>query len=157
MVQRTGWAWLARTIPEDGTQPQLPQQIGVAIPSATLTQRPALYWLTRRPATRIVLTSHSAPSLRLSTMAVRAVSLLAALYPLISGIPAVLALVMLLAPLLIEHVPDRLDDRAARHVRRVEDEAARRYLRCLPDGACLLSSWTGRPFVVSLVRGTRFG
>ncbi|MGW2555936.1 hypothetical protein [Streptomyces sp. NPDC001635] len=38
---------------------------------------------------------------------------------------------MLLVPLLIEHVPDRLDARAGQHVRTVQGDAACRYLQRL--------------------------
>ncbi|WP_329343823.1 hypothetical protein OG866_44435 [Streptomyces sp. NBC_00663] len=132
VVERTGWGWLAWTVPDDGTLPQLPQQVGVVIPGATLAQQLALRWLTRRPATRIALNTHSSAALRLSAMTVGAISFCAALYALLSGIPDALVLpVMLLAPLLTERLPDWLDDRAARHVRSVEDEAACRYLQRL--------------------------
>ncbi|SNX55668.1 hypothetical protein SAMN06272735_0082 [Streptomyces sp. TLI_55] len=53
VVERTGWGRLAWTVPDDGTLPQHPQQVGVIIPDATLTQRLALRWLTRHPATLI--------------------------------------------------------------------------------------------------------
>jgi len=132
VVERTGWGWLAWTVPDDGTLPQLPHQVGVVTPGATLLPRLAVRWLTRHPATRIALTTHGSASLRLSAMTVAAISLFAALYAVLSGITAVLVLpVVLLAPVLTERLPDGLDDRAARHVRRVEDAVACRYLQRL--------------------------
>ncbi|WP_370251597.1 hypothetical protein [Streptomyces sp. V4I8] len=132
MHERTGWGWLTWTVPGDGTLPELPRQIGVLTPGATLAQRLAVRWLTRRPAHRIALTSTSPASLRFSAAAVAVISLFAALFALSHGIPADLVLpAMALAPLLTEHLPDRIDDRAREYVRSVEDESACRYLQRL--------------------------
>ncbi|WP_328349108.1 hypothetical protein OG800_49075 [Streptomyces sp. NBC_00445] len=132
VYERTGWGWLSWTVPGDGTLPELPQQIGVLTPGATMTQRVAVRWLTRRPAHRIALAAGSSASLRLFAVTVGVISLFAALYTLNRGIPADLVLpAMLLAPLLTEHLPDRLDDRAGEHVRSVEGDAACRYLQRL--------------------------
>ncbi|WP_328499623.1 hypothetical protein OG828_49175 [Streptomyces sp. NBC_00457] len=128
VCERTGWGWLTWTVPGDGTLPDLPRQIGVLTPGATMTQRLAVRWLTRRPA----LTSTSPASLRLSAVLVAVISLFAALFALNRGIPTDLVLpAMLLAPLLTEHLPDRLDDRAREHVRSVEGDAACQYLQRL--------------------------
>ncbi|MDT7847479.1 hypothetical protein [Streptomyces justiciae] len=76
VYERTGWGWLAWTVPDDGSLPQRPQQIGILAPKATMTQRLAMRWLTRRPATRITPTPHHHPaSLRLATLTVAAISL----------------------------------------------------------------------------------
>ncbi|MDG9709748.1 hypothetical protein [Streptomyces sp. DH10] len=132
MHERTGWGWLTWTVPGDGTLPALPRQIGVLTPGATLSQRLALRWLTRRPAHRIALTSTSPASMRLSAVLVGVISLFAALSALSRGIPTDVVLpAMLLAPLLAEHLPDRLDDRAREHVRSVEGDAACQYLQRL--------------------------
>ncbi|MFD3381314.1 hypothetical protein [Streptomyces sp. NPDC058697] len=132
VYERTGWGWLAWTVPGDGTLPELPRQIGVLTPGATLMQRLAARWLTRRPARRIALAPASSASLRLSAVAVGVISLVAALFVLGRGIPGDLVLPgMLLAPLLAEHLPDRLDDRAGEHVRSVGGDAACQYLQRL--------------------------
>jgi hypothetical protein len=132
VYERTGWGWLAWTVPGDGTLPELPHQIGVLTPGATRTQRLAVRWLTRRPAHRIAPAAGSAASLRLSAVIVGLISLSTALWALNHGIPAGLVLpAMLLAPLLTEHLPDRLDDRAGEHVRQVEGDAACWYLQRL--------------------------
>ncbi|MEU5297836.1 hypothetical protein [Streptomyces umbrinus] len=130
--ERTPWGWLAWTVPGDGMLPEVPHQVGVLTPAATRTQRLALRWLTRRPARRIALAPASSASLRLSTVAVGVISLVAALFALGRGIPGDLVLPgMLLAPLLAEQLPDQLDYRAGEHVRRVEGGAACRYLQRL--------------------------
>ncbi|MDQ1041849.1 hypothetical protein [Streptomyces sp. V4I2] len=129
--ERTPWDWLAWTVPGDGTLPEVPHQVGVLTPAATRTQRLALRWPTRRPAQRIALDTVSV-SLRFSAAAVALVSLLAALFAMSHGVPADVALpAMLLAPLLAEHLPGRLDARAREHVRSVEDDGACRYLQRL--------------------------
>ncbi|MGW2650893.1 hypothetical protein ACWC2T_39935 [Streptomyces sp. NPDC001393] len=132
VYERTGWGWLAWTVPGDGTLPERPRQIGVLTPGATRTQRLAARWLTRRPALRIALTRTSPVSVRFSAAAVGGISLFAALFAVNRGVPADIVLPeMLLAPLLAEHLPDRIDERAGEHVRRVEDAAACQYLQRL--------------------------
>jgi hypothetical protein len=132
VYERTRWGWLAWTVPGDGALPERPWQIGVLPPDATLTQRLAVRWLTRRRAHRIALTPTSPASLRFSAVVVGVISLFAALSALGHGIPADLVLpATLLAPLLAEYLPDRLDDRAAGHLRTVEGDAACQYLQRL--------------------------
>ncbi|WP_234333604.1 hypothetical protein [Streptomyces viridochromogenes] len=132
MYERTTWGWLIWTVPGDGTLPERPRQIGVLTPGATMTQRLAVRWLTRRPAYRIALTSTSPVSVRFSAVLVAVIGLFAALSALSHGIPTDLVLpALLLAPLLAECLPDRLDDRAREHVRSVEGDAACQYLQRL--------------------------
>ncbi|MCW8101663.1 hypothetical protein [Streptomyces tauricus] len=129
--ERTPWGWLAWTVPGDGTLPEVPHHMGVLTPDATRTQRLALRWLTRRPA-RYVAWDTACVGTRSSTAAVALVSVLAALFALDRGIPVSVALpAMLLAPLLAEHLPARLDARAGEHVRRIEGEGTCRYLQRL--------------------------
>jgi hypothetical protein len=91
-------------------------------------------WLLRRPAHRIALAPASRVSLRFSTTVVAVIALVAALYALSRGIPVGLVLpATLLAPLLTEHLPDWLDDRAGEYVRSVEGDAACQYLQRLAD------------------------
>ncbi|MGW6893705.1 hypothetical protein [Streptomyces chartreusis] len=132
VYERTGWGWLAWPTPGDGTAPELPVQIGVLAPGATIRQRLAMRWLLRRPAHRTALASGSRASVRLSAVFVGAIALVAAFYALGRGIRADLVLpAMLLAPLLTEQLPDWLDGRAVEHVRWVEGDAACRYLQRL--------------------------
>ncbi|MGW1527923.1 hypothetical protein [Streptomyces sp. NPDC002159] len=129
--ERTKWGWLAWTVPGDGSLPEIPHQIGVLTPAANRLQRLALRWLTRRPAQRIGLGGIPA-SVRLSFAAVAVVSLLTGLYAATHGIPGDVVLpAILLAPLLTEHLLERLDARAREHVRTIEGDAACRYLRRL--------------------------
>ncbi|MFF1603357.1 hypothetical protein ACFVYV_38850 [Streptomyces mirabilis] len=130
VYERTPWGWLAWTVPGDGTQPELPHQIGILTPHATRTQRLAMRWLTRRPAQRLGLAPTVPGSLRLSAVAV--ISLAVGLFTMAHGVPVVVALPgMVLAPLLAEHLPGRLDARARKHVRSVEGDSACRYLQRL--------------------------
>ncbi|MFF7889277.1 hypothetical protein ACH40F_51835 [Streptomyces sp. NPDC020794] len=132
VFERTRWGWLAWTVPGDGTPPEQPHQIGVLTPAATPTQRLSLRWLTRRPAQRIALAPTIPGSLRLSAAAVALISLVAGLFAMTHGVPAdVMLPVLVLAPLLAEHLPGRLDARAREHVRSVEDDGACRYLQRL--------------------------
>ncbi|MFH8698920.1 MULTISPECIES: hypothetical protein [Streptomyces] len=132
VFERTGWGWLAWPVPGEGTVPELPVQIGVLAPGATMRRRLAVCWLLRRPAHRIALTSGSRASVRLSAAVVGAVALVAAFYALGRGIRADVVLpAMLLAPLLTEHLPDVLDGRAVEHVRWVQGDAPCRYLQRL--------------------------
>jgi hypothetical protein len=128
--ERTTWSWLAWTVPGDGNPPEIPHQIAVLTPGATRTQRLALRWLARCPAQRIA--SDRVWSLRFSAAAVALVSLVAGLVAMRHGVPVDVALpAMLLAPLLAEHVPDRVDAWAREHVHTVEGDDACRYLQHL--------------------------
>ncbi|MFD4588295.1 hypothetical protein [Streptomyces sp. NPDC058434] len=132
VYERTRWGWLAWTSPGDDTLPEIPQQIGVLTPDATWLQRLALRWLTRRPAQRIALAPKIRASLRLSTAAAALISLLAGLFAISQGVPWNVALpAMALAPLLTDHLPDRLDARSRHHVRSVDGVSACRYLQRL--------------------------
>ncbi|RPF30270.1 hypothetical protein [Streptomyces sp. TLI_185] len=128
--ERTPWGWLAWTVPGDGSPPQIPHRIAVLTPGATRTQRLALRWLARRPAQRIA--SDRAWSLRFSAAAVALVSLVVGLVAMSHQVPVDVALpAMLLAPLLAEHLPERLDSGARAHVHTVEGDDACRYLQRL--------------------------
>ncbi|MFJ1560597.1 hypothetical protein [Streptomyces mirabilis] len=132
VYERTPWGWLAWTVPGDGTPHDQPHQIGVLTPAATPTQRLSLRWLTRRPARRIALAPTIPGSLRLSAAAVALISLLAGLFAMTHGVPVdVMLPASVLAPLLAEHLPGRLDARAREHVRSVEGDGACRYLQRL--------------------------
>ncbi|MFF3137567.1 hypothetical protein [Streptomyces mirabilis] len=132
VYERTRWGWLAWTMPGDGTRPELPHQIGVLTPTASRMQRLALRWLTRHPAQRLGLAPTVPGSLRLLAVAVAVISLAVGLFAMAHGVPVDVALPgVVLAPLLTEHLPGRLDARAREHVRSVEGDGACRYLQRL--------------------------
>ncbi|MGV9248742.1 hypothetical protein [Streptomyces sp. NPDC003710] len=129
--ERTPWGWLAWTVPGDGSPPEIPHRIAVLTPGATRTQRLALRWLTRRPAQCIAL-DRTPRVLRFPAAAAALISLLAGLFAMSHKVPADVALpAMLLAPLLAEHLPDRVDARAREHVRVIEGDGACRYTQRL--------------------------
>ncbi|MFG2961397.1 hypothetical protein ACGF5O_47740 [Streptomyces sp. NPDC048291] len=131
VYERTGWGWFAWTVPADGSSPAIPHQIGVLTPAATRTQRLALRWVTRRPDRRIAVGALPG-SLRLSTASMALISLLIGLMAIHRGIPVTVALpAMLLAPLVAEYLPDRLDAWAREYVRTVAGDGACRYLHRL--------------------------
>ncbi|MBQ0850244.1 hypothetical protein J8N05_18805 [Streptomyces sp. BH-SS-21] len=138
MHERSPWGWFAWTVPGDGTLPEVPHHVGVLAPEATRTQRLALRWLTRCPA-RYVTWDTACVGARFSAAAIALVSVLAALFALDRGVPASVVLpAMLLAPLLAEYLPGRLDARAGEHVRSIEGESACRYLQRLASLHTLL-------------------
>ncbi|MDQ0956078.1 hypothetical protein QFZ24_010087 [Streptomyces phaeochromogenes] len=135
VYERTRWGWLAWTVSADGSPPELPHHIGVLSPDATCTDRLAAYWLTRRPARRIGLAASVPGSLRYAAAVLAVIGCAAALHAVGAGVPAGIAWPLaLLAPLLAEHLPDRLDAWARDRLRSVEGDAACRYLHRL---ACL--------------------
>ncbi|WP_405914573.1 hypothetical protein [Streptomyces sp. NBC_00728] len=130
--ERTGWGWLAWTVPADGSKPERPHQIGILPPSATRTDLLAARWLARRPAGRMALYATSSGSLRYSAVVVAVIGCFAAFGAVTRGVPLGIALpVALLAPLLADHLPDRLDLRARRRVRVTQGAAATGYLQRL--------------------------
>ncbi|MEW1648409.1 hypothetical protein [Streptomyces sp. NPDC091219] len=132
VYERTGWGWLAWTVPADGSMLQQPYQIGVLPPSATWAARLAARWLSRRPAGRIALHATSRGSLRYAAVGVAVIGCFAAAGAIARGVPLGIAVpVVLLVPLLADHLPDRLDLRARRRVRVVQGEAAAEYLQRL--------------------------
>ncbi|WP_254401310.1 hypothetical protein [Streptomyces sp. AC555_RSS877] len=71
-------------------------------------------------------------TIRPATTVVTALTLVAAALALMYSVPLSIVLpAAALAPLLVEHLPDRFDTRAGEHARIVEDEAACRYLQRL--------------------------
>lgn len=132
--ERTCWGFVDWTVPAGDRLPERPHRIGVLTPAATRLQRLALRWLSRRPAQRLPLLP---ASVRCSAAAVAVLGLVAAAAAISHGTPIGVAVpLMLLLPLLVEHVPDRLDARAGEHIRMVQGEAACRYLQRV---ACLHS------------------
>jgi len=130
--ERTGWGWLAWTVPADGSLPEQPHRIGVLPRSATWAERLAARWLARRPAGRMALHATSRGSLRYSAVGVAVIGCFAAVAAIARGVPFGIAVpVALLAPLLADHLPDRLDMRARRRVRVIQGAAATEYLQRL--------------------------
>ncbi|MFI9040923.1 hypothetical protein [Streptomyces sp. NPDC053726] len=127
--ERTRWGWADWTVPADGSLPDRPYRIAVLTPTATHTQRLGLRWLARRPARRIGI---GAVPVRTSTVGVAILSLVVATAAALHAMPLSIVLsAAALATMLVEHLPDRLDDRAGENIRIVEDEAACRYLQRL--------------------------
>ncbi|MDR6980091.1 hypothetical protein J2X68_006829 [Streptomyces sp. 3330] len=127
--ERTGWGWIDWTVPADGSLPEHPHRVAVFTPVATRPQRLALRWLARRPAHWIGL---GTVTVRSATIVVTAFILMAVALALMNGVPLSIVLpAAALAPLLAEHLPDRLDARAGESARIVETEAACRYLQRL--------------------------
>ncbi|MFC8660757.1 hypothetical protein [Streptomyces sp. NPDC057199] len=145
VYERTGWGWLAWTVPADGSPPELPHRIGVLPPDATCTDRLAARWLTRRPARRIGLAASIPGSLRYAAAVLAVIGCAAALHAVGASVPPGIAWPLaLLAPLLVEHLPDRFDARAVEHVRSVEGDSACRYLRRLASlHTCLVQAAAG--------------
>ncbi|MGW2291229.1 hypothetical protein [Streptomyces phaeochromogenes] len=143
--ERTRWGWFTWIVLGDGSAPQTPHRIGVLTPDATLMQRLALRWLTRRPARRLGLAASVPGSLRYAAAVLAVIGCAAALHAVGAGVPAGIAWPLaLLAPLLAEHLPDRLDERAGEHVRIVEGDSACRYLQRLASlHACLVQAAAG--------------
>ncbi|MFF8717030.1 hypothetical protein ACF07T_37200 [Streptomyces sp. NPDC015184] len=127
--ERTRWGWADWTAPAGGDLPDRPHRIAVSTPGPTHIQRLGLRWLARRPARRIGIGD---ADLRAATVATALLGFLAAItatacaVPLTIGLPAAT-----LATMLVEHLPDRLDDRIGENVLTVEDEAGCRYLQRL--------------------------
>ncbi|MFE6553688.1 hypothetical protein ACFVHS_35555 [Streptomyces sp. NPDC057746] len=127
--ERTCWGFVDWTVPAGDCLPERAHRIGVLTPAATRLQRLALRWLSRRPAQRLPLLP---VSVRCSVAAVAVLGLVAAAAAISHGTAVGVAVpMMLLMPLLTEHMPDRLDARAGEHVRTVEGEAACRCLQRL--------------------------
>ncbi|WP_405969056.1 hypothetical protein OG496_00580 [Streptomyces sp. NBC_00988] len=130
--ERTGWGWLAWTVPADGSMPEQPHRIGVLPPAATWADRLAARWLARRPAGRMALHATSRGSLRYCAVVVAVIGCFAAVGAIARGVPLGIAVALaLLAPLLADHLPDRLDMCARRRVRVTQGAAATGYLQRL--------------------------
>ncbi|MEV5011350.1 hypothetical protein [Streptomyces sp. NPDC055692] len=127
--ERMGWGWIDWAVPADGSLPEQPHRVTVFTPIATRSQRLSLRWLARRPAHRIRL---GPVTVRPATTVATALTLAAATLALMHGVPLSIVLpAAALPPLLVEHLPDRLDTRECENARIVEVEAACRYLQRL--------------------------
>ncbi|GHC88413.1 hypothetical protein [Streptomyces flavofungini] len=128
--ERTVWGWLRWALPSDSrsgedTCPLL--EIGIRPPEPSLRDRCAHRWLTRRPAARVALDRGGTV-----TLAIALVSLIGLVLALGRDAPGAVAIPLtLLLPLLVDHLPARLDARARRRVRTVTDPASVTYLRPL--------------------------
>ncbi|GGV52518.1 hypothetical protein [Streptomyces spectabilis] len=131
--EHTAWGWMRWALPDDPwfADGDLPlRQIGIRPPDPTLRDRCAYRWLTRRAPARIELDHGGSVTATTLTAALAAlVGLVAALK---HGIPAGIALPLtILLPLLADHLPARLDARARRYVRTIDQPAAVARLRPL--------------------------
>ncbi|MEH0424693.1 hypothetical protein [Streptomyces sp. B21-083] len=130
--ERTGWGWLAWTVPDDGSMPEHPYRIGVLPPSATQTDRLAGRWLARRQASRFALHARIPGSLSHCATVVAVIACITAFHAITHGVPLSVVLpAALLAPLLTDQLPGRLDTRARRRIRIAEGAPATRYLQRL--------------------------
>ncbi|WP_406469853.1 hypothetical protein [Streptomyces sp. NBC_01615] len=127
--EQAGWGWIDWSVPADGSLPEQPHRIAVFTPIATRSQRLGLRWLARRPAHRIRL---GPVTVRPATAVVTALTMIAATLAIMHGLPfSIVVPAAALAPLLVEHLPERFDARASENVRIVQAEAACRYLQRL--------------------------
>ncbi|MFE5141259.1 hypothetical protein ACFRDV_26925 [Streptomyces fagopyri] len=127
MLESTGWGWLAWTVPSDGSLPRIPHQIGVLAPHTGRLLRAVLRWQSTRTNLGIAL-GPTRLWVRRSTLCAAVASLLVGLLAIRAGLAVDVALpATALAPMLIEHMEDRLEATAAAHVRRIQGPAACRY------------------------------
>ncbi|MFJ8804043.1 hypothetical protein [Streptomyces sp. NPDC102487] len=125
------WGWRAWTVPSDGSLPEIPHQIGVIAPGTGRLHRSVLHWTATRTSRRIPLLP-LLPAVRRSTLCAAILGLLGGLLAIHAGVAVGVALPALaLAPLLIERLEDALETTDAVHVRRIDGEAACRYVRRL--------------------------
>ncbi|MET7390512.1 hypothetical protein ACFYPT_38595 [Streptomyces sp. NPDC005529] len=114
-------------------------------------------WLTRRPAHRVALHPSIPGSLRLWALAALT-SLAGGLSAMAHGVRWDVALpVMLLAPMLAEHLPGHLDASARQHVCTVEGDAAVRYLQRLSTMQTVLTGLQPGPTRHELRRPAEIG
>ncbi|MGW3631862.1 hypothetical protein ACWD7F_17130 [Streptomyces sp. NPDC005122] len=127
VLESTGWGWLAWTVPSDGSLPRIPHQISVIGPCTGRVYRAVLRWQSMRTDPRITL-GPTRISARGSTLCAAIVSLLVGLLAIRAGLAVDVAFpATALAPMLIEHLEDRLEATADAHVRRIQGKAACRY------------------------------
>ncbi|MFD9791332.1 hypothetical protein ACFWXK_10310 [Streptomyces sp. NPDC059070] len=120
--ERTDWGWIRWQVPIGAEASGGPWQIAVLSPAKARTVRLASRWLTRRPPLRIYFDTRRRFWVTGTTVLAAVVSLLLAGAAMGNGLPADVGLpLMLLVPVLVDHLPGRLDARASAHVRVVQD------------------------------------
>ncbi|MEU6680880.1 hypothetical protein [Streptomyces sp. NPDC046925] len=129
-AERTPWGW-QRWSPAtpDGAAPQL-LQIGICAPEASLRARCARRWLTRRPPLRLCL-DHGG-SVTALTLATAVGALLGMSWATAHGLHVGIGLLpAILLPLLVDHLPARLDTRAGAYACIVDSASGLAYLQRL--------------------------
>lgn len=125
------WGWRTWTVPSDGSLPEIPHQIGVIAPGTGRIYRSVLCWMATRIGRRVTM-APTMPALRRSTLCAAIISLLGGLLAIRAGIAVDVALPALaLIPLLTDRLEDALEIADAVHIRRIDGEAACRYVRRL--------------------------
>ncbi|MFF3460523.1 hypothetical protein ACFYXH_40870 [Streptomyces sp. NPDC002730] len=130
--ERNHWGWLRWQAPDEESMPEEPLQIGLLPPSPSKAAHLARRWLTQRPPLRVAIGRSWAGSVTVSTLFAAFVSLTAGIYAMARGLPmGVVVPAMLLIPLYVSVLPDRLDALARHFVRIIEAAPARQYLQRL--------------------------
>ncbi|GGV63362.1 hypothetical protein GCM10010277_69480 [Streptomyces longisporoflavus] len=144
-VEPTSWGWLRWSPPTPDGAPRQLLQIAILAPELSLRARCVRRWLTRRPPVRLYL-DHGG-----SVTALTLISALGAL-PAMSwaighGLPLpVGALLAIVLPLLVDHLPARLDTWAGRYARVVESASGLEYLqRLIARHAAIVRAASSRP------------
>ncbi|MEU0784667.1 hypothetical protein ABZ341_24215 [Streptomyces sp. NPDC006173] len=128
VMENARWGWLAWTVPSDGSLPKIPYQIGVIAPGTGHIPRSVLRWMGQRTVRRITL-APALPVVRRSAVCALVVSLLVGLLAIRAGLAVDVAVPgMALIPLLSERLEAALEAEEAARVRRVQGEAACRYV-----------------------------
>lgn len=128
LCERTEWGWRRWSLPTPDAAPQRLLQIGIRTPEPSLRARCAQRWLTRRPATRHYLGNGG--SVPATTLLTATGALLAMVWAIGRGLPVSIALPLaILLPLLVDHLPARLDTRAHRYVRVIDTDPEMEYLQ----------------------------
>jgi hypothetical protein len=128
--ERTPWGWLRWSPATPDAAPQRLLQIGIVTPEPSLRARCAQRWLTRRPPIRLYL-DHGG-SVTASTLLTAIGALTGMSWAIEHGLPASVGLPLaILLPLLVDHLPARLDARARACVRIIDAGPQLNYLQQL--------------------------
>ncbi|MWA07669.1 hypothetical protein [Streptomyces sp. BA2] len=143
--ERTPWGWLRFSPAAPDGAPQHLLQIGIRTPDPSLRARCAQRWLTRRPPLRLYF-DHGG-SVTALTLMTALVALLGMSWAIDHGLPAVIGLPLaILLPLLVDHLPARLDTRARAYARIIDTGPGLDYLqRLTAQHARLVRAHSSRP------------
>lgn len=115
LCERAEWGWRRWSLPTPDAAPQRLLQIGIRTPEPSLGARCAHRWLTRRPPTLHYFDNGG--SIPAATLLTATGALLAMVWAIGRGLPVSIALPLaILLPLLVDHLPARLDTLAHRYV-----------------------------------------
>ncbi|MEV6758417.1 hypothetical protein [Streptomyces sp. NPDC051214] len=128
--ERTAWGWLRWSPATDDGAPQRLAQIGIVTPGHSLRARCAQRWLTRRPPLRLYL-DHGG-SVTAATLLTAVGALLGMSWAIDDGLAVAIGLPLaILLPLLVDHLPARLDVRARAYVCIIDAGPGLEYLQRL--------------------------